>query len=72
MQMMSHYLDSETQKRFKISFNKQSNSRFKLFGEVSGVHHQKIALFDDTIIIGGANLSFNYFVNRKDRYFKLQ
>jgi len=39
-------------------------------GEVSGVHHQKICVFDDQVIIGGANLSKSYFLNRKDRYMK--
>lgn len=41
-------------------------------GEVVGVHHQKIALFDDTIIMGGANLSHSYFTNRRDRYIKIK
>lgn len=67
--MFNYYISESDKPRIKISLNKQSNSRHKLFGEISGVHHQKIAVFDDTVIIGGANLSHNYFVNRKDRYF---
>jgi CDP-diacylglycerol--glycerol-3-phosphate 3-phosphatidyltransferase len=59
-------------KRIKISLNRQSSLKNPLFGEISGVHHQKIALFDDTVIIGGANLSHNYFLNRRDRYMKLR
>jgi CDP-diacylglycerol--glycerol-3-phosphate 3-phosphatidyltransferase len=43
-----------------------------MVGEMTGVHHQKIALFDDTIIIGGANLSHSYFTNRRDRYIKMR
>jgi phosphatidylserine/phosphatidylglycerophosphate/cardiolipin synthase-like enzyme len=33
-----------------------------------GVHHQKMAIFDNRVIIGGANMSQSYFLNRKDRY----
>ena len=39
---------------------------------MKGVHHQKFAIFDDTVIIGGANLSQNYFLNRRDRYLKFK
>ena len=39
-----------------------------VLGEVLGVHHQKIYLCDDRVIMGGANLSHNYFLNRRDRY----
>jgi len=39
-----------------------------VIGEVMGVHHQKIYIFDDKVVLGGANLSKNYFLNRKDRY----
>jgi CDP-diacylglycerol---glycerol-3-phosphate 3-phosphatidyltransferase len=40
-------------------------------GEVLGVHHQKIYVFDDRVVLGGANLSKNYFLNRKDRYLSI-
>jgi phosphatidylserine/phosphatidylglycerophosphate/cardiolipin synthase-like enzyme len=36
--------------------------------ELLGVHHMKLYMFDDTIIIGGANLSDIYFTHRQDRY----
>jgi CDP-diacylglycerol--glycerol-3-phosphate 3-phosphatidyltransferase len=42
-----------------------------VLGEVLGVHHQKIYIFDDRVILGGANLSKNYFLNRKDRYMSI-
>lgn len=29
-------------------------------------------IFDDRVIIGGANLSKNYFLNRKDRYYVIK
>jgi CDP-diacylglycerol--glycerol-3-phosphate 3-phosphatidyltransferase len=37
--------------------------------EVLGVYHVKFALFDDKVIVTGANLSEEYFVSRQDRYF---
>lgn len=70
--MMNQYMRSDIAKRLKISLNKQSSTKLSLMGEVSGVHHQKVAVFDDTVIIGGANLSHNYFINRKDRYLKFK
>ena len=49
-----------------------SKSSSHILGEIKGVHHQKMAIFDDKIIIGGANLSKNYFLNRRDRYLLLK
>jgi CDP-diacylglycerol--glycerol-3-phosphate 3-phosphatidyltransferase len=67
--MMKEYAGEEQLKRrVTISFCKQSISAKAILGEIKGVHHQKIALFDDTVIMGGANLSHNYFTNRRDRY----
>ena len=42
------------------------------FNEVVGLQHMKIYLFDDTLLISGANLSHDYFTNRQDRYFLIQ
>lgn len=36
--------------------------------EVIGVQHAKIYIFDNTVIMSGANLSKIYFTNRQDRY----
>jgi len=36
--------------------------------EAVGVHHMKFYLFDDAVILSGANLSDTYFTNRQDRY----
>ncbi|PIO55992.1 phospholipase D domain protein, partial [Teladorsagia circumcincta] len=36
--------------------------------EIVGLQHMKLYIFDDTVLISGANLSDNYFVNRQDRY----
>ena len=33
-----------------------------------GVQHMKLYVFDDTVIVSGANLSKDYFTNRQDRY----
>uniref|UniRef100_A0A673BTK4 CDP-diacylglycerol--glycerol-3-phosphate 3-phosphatidyltransferase n=1 Tax=Sphaeramia orbicularis TaxID=375764 RepID=A0A673BTK4_9TELE len=42
------------------------------FNETIGVQHIKAYLFDDSIIISGANLSDSYFTNRQDRYVLLE
>ena len=36
--------------------------------EIFGTFHSKIIIFDNSVILTGANLSEDYFVNRKDRY----
>ncbi len=33
--------------------------------ELIGVFHAKVHVFDDTVVISGANLSESYFVDRK-------
>jgi CDP-diacylglycerol--glycerol-3-phosphate 3-phosphatidyltransferase len=38
------------------------------WNETLGVQHMKVYIFDDDIIISGANLSSSYFTNRMDRY----
>ncbi|KAG1669230.1 CDP-diacylglycerol--glycerol-3-phosphate 3-phosphatidyltransferase, mitochondrial [Nymphon striatum] len=38
------------------------------WNELVGLNHMKIYLFDDSVIMSGANLSDQYFVNRQDRY----
>ncbi|KAN0060660.1 CDP-diacylglycerol--glycerol-3-phosphate 3-phosphatidyltransferase [Thecaphora frezii] len=40
----------------------------KRFNEGWGLQHMKIYGFDDDVIVSGANLSRDYFTNRKDRY----
>lgn len=42
------------------------------WNEVLGLQHMKIYIFDDTLIISGANLSNDYFTNRQDRYFVIE
>jgi CDP-diacylglycerol--glycerol-3-phosphate 3-phosphatidyltransferase len=36
--------------------------------EATGVWHMKLYIFDDTLVISGANLSDTYFTTRQDRY----
>ena len=36
--------------------------------EIFGVHHTKFAVFDNSIILTGANFEEQYFLNRRDRY----
>ena len=38
------------------------------FDEVFGVQHAKCAIFDDDVLVSGANLSETYFTTRQDRY----
>eukprot|EP00002_Diphylleia_rotans_P004841 TRINITY_DN1374_c0_g1_i2.p1 TRINITY_DN1374_c0_g1~~TRINITY_DN1374_c0_g1_i2.p1 ORF type:complete len:344 (-),score=59.70 TRINITY_DN1374_c0_g1_i2:1138-2169(-) len=40
--------------------------------ELAGVQHVKGAVFDNTVILTGANLGDQYFVNRQDRYFVIE
>ncbi|XP_046433803.1 CDP-diacylglycerol--glycerol-3-phosphate 3-phosphatidyltransferase, mitochondrial [Neodiprion fabricii] len=42
------------------------------FNELVGLQHMKLYLFDDTLIISGANLSHDYFTNRQDRYIVIE
>lgn len=42
------------------------------FNEIFGLQHMKLYIFDDTLIISGANLSNDYFTNRQDRYFVIK
>ncbi|MGH0138356.1 UNVERIFIED_CONTAM: hypothetical protein FKN15_038497 [Acipenser sinensis] len=42
------------------------------FNETIGLQHMKVYVFDDSLIISGANLSDSYFTNRQDRYILLQ
>nr|CAG4641823.1 EOG090X08SX [Eurycercus lamellatus] len=42
------------------------------FNEVVGLQHMKIYIFDDALIISGANLSHDYFTNRQDRYLLIE
>ena len=36
--------------------------------EIFGVHHMKLNVFDNNVLITGANLSEDYFTDRQDRY----
>eukprot|EP00095_Tigriopus_kingsejongensis_P005869 maker-scaffold38_size502422-snap-gene-2.20 protein:Tk05869 transcript:maker-scaffold38_size502422-snap-gene-2.20-mRNA-1 annotation:"GI22216" len=38
------------------------------YNETYGLQHTKLYIFDDSVIISGANLSNDYFTNRQDRY----
>ncbi|XP_027199465.2 phosphatidylglycerophosphate synthase 1 [Dermatophagoides pteronyssinus] len=38
------------------------------WNELISLHHMKLYIFDNNIIISGANLSDTYFTNRQDRY----
>jgi hypothetical protein len=40
--------------------------------EIAAVYHVKFFLFDETVILSGANLAHDYFVNRQDRYWLLK
>lgn len=42
------------------------------WNELLGLQHMKLYIFDDTLLISGANLSNDYFTNRQDRYFLIK
>lgn len=42
------------------------------WNELLGLQHMKVYLFDDTVLISGANLSNDYFTNRQDRYILIE
>ncbi|KAI9023300.1 hypothetical protein DFJ74DRAFT_606093, partial [Hyaloraphidium curvatum] len=42
------------------------------FREAFGLQHMKIYLFDDDLILSGANLNTDYFENRQDRYMRFE
>ncbi|XP_030693726.1 CDP-diacylglycerol--glycerol-3-phosphate 3-phosphatidyltransferase, mitochondrial isoform X3 [Globicephala melas] len=42
------------------------------FNETIGLQHIKVYLFDNSVVLSGANLSDSYFTNRQDRYVFLQ
>lgn len=44
----------------------------KRFNEGWGLQHMKIYGFDDDVLISGANLSRDYFTNRRDRYLLIE
>ncbi|XP_030376035.1 CDP-diacylglycerol--glycerol-3-phosphate 3-phosphatidyltransferase, mitochondrial [Scaptodrosophila lebanonensis] len=42
------------------------------WNELLGLQHMKVYLFDDVVLISGANLSNDYFTNRQDRYILIE
>ncbi|KAG4068288.1 hypothetical protein HA402_007808 [Bradysia odoriphaga] len=42
------------------------------WNELIGLQHMKLYLFDETVVISGANLSKDYFTNRQDRYIMIE
>lgn len=42
------------------------------WNELLGLQHMKVYLFDDSVMISGANLSNDYFTNRQDRYILIE
>ena len=50
----------------RVSKNLSFYGQFSGMREVAGVHHMKVHVFDDDIMITGANLSNDYFTDRQD------
>ncbi|XP_067005767.2 CDP-diacylglycerol--glycerol-3-phosphate 3-phosphatidyltransferase, mitochondrial isoform X2 [Anabrus simplex] len=42
------------------------------YNELIGLQHMKLYLFDNSLLISGANLSNDYFTNRQDRYLLIE
>ena len=47
-------------------------ARFQRFNELSSTYHSKLMVFDDDVLITGANLSSIYFEERQDRYVRIK
>lgn len=47
-------------------------ARRQRWNELTALHHMKLYVFDDDVIISGANLSDTYFTNRQDRYVRIK
>ena len=47
-------------------FNTYEDSSLR---EIFGLHHMKLYIFDNDVMISGANLSESYFTTRIDRYY---
>jgi len=50
-----------------VGFWQGSSSRGAM-REIFGVHHIKAAVFDNNVILTGANMNDSYYTNRTDRY----
>lgn len=44
----------------------------KAYREIFGVHHIKAAVFDNHVVLTGANLNQTYFTNRTDRFWVIK
>jgi CDP-diacylglycerol---glycerol-3-phosphate 3-phosphatidyltransferase len=53
-------------------FHRINANAFVGLQEVRGVQHMKIAVFDDHVLLTGANLSDSYFTDREDRWVLLK
>ena len=42
------------------------------YNETIGLQHCKLYVFDNSVMISGANLSTDYFTNRQDRYIVIE
>jgi len=70
---------TETLGRCRLSFYQTPQLRGWLrsllpskWNELLGLQHCKVYIFDDSLIISGANLSKDYFTNRQDRYILIE
>lgn len=61
-------VDARRNKTFMDTFL----DRFQKWNEISSTYHTKMLLFDNDVIMTGANLSDIYFENRQDRYISIK
>lgn len=61
-------VDARRNKTFVDTFM----GRFQKWNEISSTYHTKMLLFDNDVIMTGANLSEIYFENRQDRYVSIK
>ena len=73
--LLTRVVSDQTTVSFFLSpwFSKWFNNRFLLprdkQNEIVSLQHIKIFVFDDDVVVSGANLSHQYFTDRVDRYF---
>ena len=77
VQNVHRALKPQTRDNLRVGYLKSRKPRaFDLLSgslaEVLGVHHIKLYVFDNDVIVTGANLSHSYFTYRQDRYMMIR
>lgn len=68
MHLLDQLKDHTQNRDVEIGMLKCNTSNGGILSEIKGVHHAKFAVFDNSVILTGANFEEQYFLNRRDRY----